>query len=111
EPGEEPRGRGGDLLDGDLEGGIVGARRLLHPAHLAHVLERSRTDLLLGRGRLEVVKSSNVPAHGADCIAPLQVSVRPPSTTTTWPVANGARARKTTASAISSGDPCRASGV
>src|SRR3990172_5075769 len=38
-------------------------------------------------------------------------SERPPSTARTWPVMKGAVARKCTASAISSGEPRRASGV
>jgi hypothetical protein len=43
--------------------------------------------------------------------APLQVAVQPPSTSTTWPVANSQVARKSAASATSSGFPGRPSGV
>src|SRR5881275_1097549 len=44
----------------------VGAGGLLHPAHLADELERRVADLFVGRGRLEVVERSDVPAHAPE---------------------------------------------
>ena len=43
--------------------GLVRLRRLRRPAHLADVLERGCADLVLRRGRLEVVERLDVPAH------------------------------------------------
>src|SRR5690349_10886948 len=51
---KQPHRRGGDLLDGSLERGLVGLGWLGGSADLAHVLERRGANLLVGRGRLEV---------------------------------------------------------
>ena len=61
-----------ELLDGEVEGLLVGGRRLGRAAHLAHVLER-RSEYLLVRGRrLEVEQRSNVPAHDFSVAPPRQ---------------------------------------
>src|SRR5436190_18259561 len=63
---EQASGRDRDLVDGVLERLGVGAGGLLHPAHLADELERRVADLFVGRGRLEVVERSDVPAHAPE---------------------------------------------
>jgi hypothetical protein len=63
EPGVELTGRLRDRVDRPLERRLVRLGRLLHPAHLAHVLQRGGADLVLGRGRLEVVERLDVAAH------------------------------------------------
>ena len=55
-----------DLVDRPRESSLVRLRRLLRPADLADVLERRGTDLVLGRGRLEVVECLDVPAHAPE---------------------------------------------
>src|SRR5829696_7990009 len=55
-----------DLLDGAVERLLVGLRGLREAADLADVLERGGADLVLGRGRLEVVQRANVVAHGSE---------------------------------------------
>src|SRR5918992_2531189 len=51
---DQSMGGRGDLVDGAIEGGLVGARRSRHPAQLADELEGCRADLLVARRRLEV---------------------------------------------------------
>src|SRR5262249_9602205 len=63
EVGEEMAREVRNLGDGTVEHLLVRLRRLLHPAHLADVLERRRLDLLGGRRWLEVVERLDVPAH------------------------------------------------
>src|SRR4029078_4194830 len=60
---QQPLARSRDLVDGAVEGLDVGLRGLRRAADLAHVLERGRADLFLRRRRVEVVESSDVPAH------------------------------------------------
>src|SRR4029079_2077719 len=50
------------VLDRVVERVLVRLGRLLHPADLADELERGRADLVLGRGRSEVVEGPDVPA-------------------------------------------------
>src|SRR5205814_868187 len=52
-----------DSIDGALECRLIGARRIVEAADLAHVLKRGRAHLLLGRRRLEVVEGANVATH------------------------------------------------
>src|SRR3954471_19459236 len=52
---EQPRRRGGDLLDGAVERLLVGLRGLRVAGDLADVLERGGRDLFMGGGGLEVV--------------------------------------------------------
>ena len=60
---ETPRG-GGDLVDGEVERLLVGARGACGPTQLAHELQRRRADLVVARRRLEVRQRLDVPAHG-----------------------------------------------
>ena len=53
-----------DLVDGAIEGSLVGPRRTGRAAQLAHELERRRADLVPGRRRLEVRERPDVAAHG-----------------------------------------------
>ena len=53
-----------DLADRLVEHGLVGRRRLGRAGDLAHELQGRRVDLVVGRGRLEVVEGADVPAHG-----------------------------------------------
>ena len=50
-------------VDGPVERLPIGGGRVRGAADLPHVLERGRPDLLIGRGRLEVVQGLDVPAH------------------------------------------------
>ncbi len=52
-----------DLCHRALELRLIRLRRLQYPAHLAHVLQRRRADLLFRRGRRKVEQWANVPAH------------------------------------------------
>ena len=52
-----------DRLDGLVEGLLVGLAGLGAPADLPDVLQRGGTDLVAGRGRLEVVELADVAAH------------------------------------------------
>jgi hypothetical protein len=52
-----------DLAHRLLEGSFIGEGRFGEAADLAHELERGGADLLVGRGRLEIEKRSNVAAH------------------------------------------------
>ena len=54
-----------DLVHGTVEDRLVGLRRLVHAADLAHVLQRRRVHLFGGRGRIEVVENADVPAHAS----------------------------------------------
>jgi len=63
ERAEQPLGRGRDSVNRLLERSFVRPGRFLHPAHLAHVLNRRGADLVLARRRLEVVEDPDVPAH------------------------------------------------
>ena len=54
-----------DLVHGTVEHRLVGLRRLVHAADLAHVLQRRGVNLLGGRGWIEVVESTDVPAHAS----------------------------------------------
>ena len=65
---DQPPRRRGDLVDGALEGLLVGPRRLRRAADLAHELQRRLAHLLVGRRRLEVVERLDVAAH---CVPPL----------------------------------------
>jgi hypothetical protein len=60
---QRPR-RGRDLLDRTIEGRLVGLRRHVEAAQLAHELQRRVADLELGGRRLEVEKRLDVAAHG-----------------------------------------------
>ena len=53
-----------DVGDRPLERSLVRLRGLLHPADLAHVLQRGGVDLVMRRRRLEVEERLDVPAHG-----------------------------------------------
>jgi len=66
----------GDRVDGVLEDFGVGLRRALKAADLAHVLQRGRLDLGLGRGGLEVVKGSDVATHVLR-VPPTRLHARP----------------------------------
>ena len=59
----------GDLVDGAVEHGLVRLRRLREAAHLADVLLGCGADLVVGRGRLEVVERLDVPAHAVNATA------------------------------------------
>src|SRR5664279_2109204 len=61
---EELARYGGDGLDRGLERGLVGLRRLVEAAHLAHELKRGGTDLVLGHGRRKIEEGPDVSAHG-----------------------------------------------
>ncbi len=61
---EQALGRRGDLLDRTVEDLLVGLRGLRRSADLADELERRVMDLVVARGRLEIVECSDVPAHG-----------------------------------------------
>ena len=63
ERGEQAARRGGDLLDGPVERGLVRLRRLRRAADLADVLERGRLDLLGCGGRFEVMENTDVSTH------------------------------------------------
>jgi hypothetical protein len=54
----------GDLVDRPHERGFVRFRRRRGAADLAHVLERSRADLVLGGRWVEGVERLDVSAHG-----------------------------------------------
>src|SRR3982074_2108139 len=54
-----------DTVHGTLESRRVCLRGLGEAADLAHVLKRSRADLVIARGWLEVVKGTDVSAHTA----------------------------------------------
>src|SRR5690606_200071 len=53
----------GDLVHRALERRLVDLRRLREPADLPHVLKGSGADLVVRRGRVEVVERPDVPAH------------------------------------------------
>src|SRR6187401_1434023 len=55
--------RFGHGIDGAVEGLLVGLRRAVEAAQLAHELQRRGTNLLVRRRRLEVVEVANVAAH------------------------------------------------
>ena len=46
-----------------LERGLIGARRLVHPAQLPYELKSRRADFVVGCGWLEVEQGPNIPAH------------------------------------------------
>src|SRR5690606_15048798 len=52
-------------LDGPVVCRLVGLRGLARPRHLADVLQRRRTDLVVGGRRCEVVELTDVAAHGS----------------------------------------------
>jgi low temperature requirement protein LtrA len=52
-----------DLVDGVVEGGLVGGGRLRGATDLADVLQCSGVHLVTGRRRFEVVQGSDIPAH------------------------------------------------
>ena len=76
--GEQVLGRVRDALDRVLEGSLVGPRRLLHPGHLAHVLERGGLDLVGSRRRLEVVKRFDVSTHRPSLTTTVPPATQPP---------------------------------
>src|SRR5699024_4990147 len=84
---QQPLGHRGHLLDGLVEGLLVGPARLGGPAHLAHVLQRGGTHLIARRGRLEVVQLTDVSAHAPSLhrrrgsAHPLRTGCRPPPST------------------------------
>jgi hypothetical protein len=53
-----------DLLDRAIERCLIGLRRSIETAQLAHELQGGRMDLLVRRGRLEIMKRPDVSAHG-----------------------------------------------
>src|SRR6185436_5515597 len=55
--------RFGHGVDGAVEGLLVGLRRAVEAAELAHELQRRGANLLVGRRRLEVVEVADVAAH------------------------------------------------
>ena len=51
------------VLDGAVEGRLVGLRRFGEAAQLPDELQRRRANLLIGRGRIEVEQGFDVPTH------------------------------------------------
>ena len=94
-----PRGRG-------RRGGGVGGLRLSHPGDR----ERDRVDRL-ARPALTTGLTRPVRGRGRPGLPARMPAVKPPSTTSVWPVTNEASsdARKAAAAAISSGRPKRSS--
>ena len=54
------------LIDGRQEQAFVGLRRLVEAANFSHKLQRSRSNLFVGNGRIEVEKRLDIPAHQHD---------------------------------------------
>ena len=52
-----------DLVHRGIERVLIRRRRLRGPADLPDVLQRGGVHLVPGRGRLEIVQSSNISAH------------------------------------------------
>lgn len=63
ERAEKTSGNAGDFLDSGEKGVLVGVGRFGEAADLPHELERSRTNLFIGNGRIEVEQSLDIPAH------------------------------------------------
>ena len=59
----------GDVFHSVLARFLVGPRKRLEPAQLAHVLQRRSAHFVFGRGRLEVIQGLDVPAHAASITA------------------------------------------
>src|SRR6478672_12149668 len=87
-PDEPPRGHR-HLLDGRLEGGLVGAGRLRRSAELANELQRRRADLVLRRRRIEVRQRPDVAAHAA--LSRETVAALAPPPARRWMMASAAR--------------------
>src|SRR5208283_4640359 len=66
---EKTRRDGGDFIDRGEERSFVCFRRLVETCDFSHELKRSRPNLLVGNGRIEVEEGFDIPAH----------TVRPPS--------------------------------
>src|SRR5579862_166951 len=60
---EKLRRRDRHGVERPLERGLVGSRRLVEAADLAHILKRGGPDLALGGRGVEVVERSDVSAH------------------------------------------------
>ena len=61
---QQPVRDGLHVIHGLVEGFLVGFGRFRETGKLAHELNGGRSDLLVGRGRIEVEQRTNVPAHG-----------------------------------------------
>jgi hypothetical protein len=67
ERADQVGGGNGDVVDRTIEDGLVGARRALSAAELAHELEGSGADLVVAGGRLVVGEAFNAAAHSGYC--------------------------------------------
>src|SRR5262249_12061636 len=67
-------GGGGHVLDRLIEGHFVRDRGTGRAAQLSYELQRRRTNLIVGRGRLEVREGFDVSAHEA-CLLPVTSSL------------------------------------
>src|SRR5579863_124292 len=66
---QQAGGRGGNFLYRGEKGGLVGLRRLVEAADLAHELQRSGVDFLVGDRRIEVEENFDVAAHGMNLLS------------------------------------------
>jgi hypothetical protein len=62
----QTRGYFRDFLDRGLKRFFVGLRRFVETGDFADELERRRTHLFWGDGRIKIEKRFDIPAHGFD---------------------------------------------